>query len=234
LMAAAGHELKTPTAAIHNYLQLVERRLASGDADDAATYAARAVVQARRLSELVERLFDVSRIKTGQLEIVAEPLDLVETVREATEVAAVLPNAPRIDFAPKLASLRVRGDAGRLGQVFLNLLVNAIEHAAESPTIDVTIRRSGRNAIVEVRDHGHGIAADDLTTVFEAYGRLGDSQGSTGLGLGLFVAREIVTAHGGSIKASSTLGEGTTFIVQLPAGAPPAKRRTRKPTAASG
>ena len=76
LMAAAGHELKTPTAAIHNYLQLVERRLASGDTAEAATYAARAVVQAQRLNELIERLYDVSRIQTGQLEIVSRPMDL--------------------------------------------------------------------------------------------------------------------------------------------------------------
>jgi two-component system CheB/CheR fusion protein len=232
LMAAAGHELKTPTAAIHNYLQLVERRLATGDDEDAATYAARAVLQARRLSELVERLFDVSRIKTGQLEIVARSIDLATVVREATEIASVLPNAPTIDFASKPASLIIRGDAGRLEQVFLNLLANAIEHATGSGSIDVTVRRSGRFALVEVRDHGDGIPADDLTGLFEAYGRLGYPQRGTGLGLGLFVSREIVAAHGGSIKAASVVGVGTTFSVRLPA-VPAVKAPARKAKAAS-
>ena len=117
LMAASGHELKTPTAAIHNYLQLVERRLASGHTDDAATYATRAVVQARRLGELVERLFDVSRIQTGQLEIVTEPIDLVAVVREATEVSSVIPNAPPIELSAKriLADRPWRRRASRAG-----------------------------------------------------------------------------------------------------------------------
>ena len=217
LMAAAGHELKTPTAAIHNYLQLVERRLASGDTTEAATYAARAASQARRLSDLVERLFDVSRIQTGQLEIVVEPVDLVAIVRAATDMSAVLANAPTIKLTAKPASLIVRGDAGRLEQVFLNLLANAVEHAAGSGGIDVSVRRSGAFAVVDVRDHGDGIAAEDLSIVFEAYTRLRQPQRATGLGLGLFVSREIVAAHGGSITATSRIGDGTTISVRLPA-----------------
>ena len=217
LMAAAGHELKTPTAAIHNYLQLVERRLASGDTAEAATYAARAASQARRLSDLVERLFDVSRIQTGQLEIVVEPVDLVAIVRAATDISAVLANAPTIKLTAKPASLIVRGDAGRLEQVFLNLLANAVEHAGGSGGIDVAVRRSGGFAVVDVRDHGDGIAAEDLSIVFEAYTRLRHPQRATGLGLGLFVSREIVAAHGGSITATSRIGDGTTISVRLPA-----------------
>ena len=228
LMAAAGHELKTPTAAIHNYLQLVERRLASGDTAEAATYAARAASQARRLSDLVERLFDVSRIQTGQLEIVVEPVDLVAIVRAATDISAVLANAPTIKLTAKPASLIVRGDAGRLEQVFLNLLANAVEHAAGSGGIDVAVRRSGGFAVVDVRDHGDGIAAEDLSIVFEAYTRLRHPQRATGLGLGLFVSREIVAAHGGSITATSRIGDGTTISVRLPA-APATTGRTAWP-----
>jgi two-component system CheB/CheR fusion protein len=216
LMAAAGHELKTPTAAIHNYLQLVVRRLASGDPDEAATYAARAVLQAQRLNELIERLYDVSRIQTGQLDIVARRIDLVTVVREATEVASVLPNAPSIRFEPRPASLPVKGDAGRLEQVFLNLLANAIEHAPGTDVIEVVVRRVGVNAEVRITDHGDGIAAEDLAVLFEAYTRIGHPR-ETGLGLGLFVAREIVSAHGGSISASSEVGVGSSFIVRLPA-----------------
>jgi two-component system CheB/CheR fusion protein len=228
LMAAAGHELKTPTAAIHNYLQLVERRLASGDSAEAATYASRAASQARRLNDLVERLFDVSRIQTGQLEIVLEPVDVVAIARAAVDVTAVLANAPDIRFSAKPASLVVRGDAGRLEQVFLNLLANAVEHAAGSGAIEVVVRRSGAFAVVEVRDHGDGIPAEDLSIVFEAYTRLRQPQRTAGLGLGLFVSREIVAAHGGTIIATSQIGDGTTISVRLPAAPETAKPTPRE------
>jgi two-component system CheB/CheR fusion protein len=232
LMAAAGHELKTPTAAIHNYLQLVVRRLASGDPGEAATYADRAVVQSQRLNELIERLYDVSRIQTGQLDIVARRIDLVTVVREATDVASVLPDAPTIRFDPRPASLMVAGDAGRLEQVFLNLLANAIEHAAGTGTIEVSVRRIRNDAEVRVRDHGSGIAAEDLAVLFDAYTRVGHPR-ETGLGLGLFVAREIVVAHGGSITAASEVGMGTTFTVRLPAGPRAGRRRAASPRRAA-
>jgi two-component system CheB/CheR fusion protein len=224
LMAAAGHELKTPTAAIHNYLQLVERRLASGDTADADLYAGRAIAQALRLHELVDRLFDVSRIRSGRLEIVTEEIDLASIVREAAEVSSVVANAPPIKFTSRPARLRIRGDAGRLEQVFLNLVANAIEHAGGSGSIDVSVRRSDGFAVVTVRDHGRGIAAEDLAALFEAYVRLGSPKGSTGLGLGLFVAREIVAAHGGTITVTSQLGSGSTFTVRLPAMSAAAQR----------
>ncbi len=232
LVAAAGHELKTPTAAMHNYLQLVQRRLVSGDVSDAAIYAARASVQAQRLSDLVERLFDISRIQTGQLEIVAARVDLAAIVREATEVSSVLPMAPVIRFSAKPASLMVLGDAGRLEQVFLNLLTNAIEHAGGSDAIDVAVRRSARSAVVVVRDHGAGIADEELSTVFEAYTRLRRPKRAAGLGLGLFVSREIVAAHGGSITATSRPGDGTTIAVRLPALPSVARKAAAMSTAA--
>ena len=227
LMGAAGHELKTPTAAIHNYLQLIARRLASGDTDDADLYAGRAMVQAQRLDELVDRLFDVTRIRSGRLEIVTGPVDLAAIVREATEVSSVLVNAPAIEFSAKPASLPIQGDAGRLEQVFLNLVANAIEHAVGTSAIEVSVRRSGAFAAVEVRDHGRGIAAEDLPILFEAYTRLGQPQNVSGLGLGLFVAREIIAAHGGSITVTSEIGTGTTFTVRLPAEAPAKRTRGR-------
>jgi two-component system CheB/CheR fusion protein len=231
LMATAGHELKTPTAAIHNYLQLIERRLAGGDVNDANLYAGRAIIQAQRLDELVDRLFDVSRIRSGRLEIVAGPVDLAGIVREATELASVLVSAPPIQFSSRPASLPIHGDAGRLEQVFLNLVANAIEHAAGSGSIDVTVRRSRGFAVVNVRDYGRGIPAEDLPVLFEAYTRLGQPKRATGLGLGLFVAREIVAAHGGSITVTSQIGSGSTFTVRLPATAPVPRAAGRAKTA---
>jgi two-component system CheB/CheR fusion protein len=222
LMAAAGHELKTPVAALHGYLQLVQRGLGPESSTQARTYAGRAVAQTRQIGDLIERLFDVSRIQAGRLELVTAPIDLLGVVRAAAEVAETLPNAPTIQVSTPGAPILVQADAGRLRQVFVNVLSNAVEHAATSPTIDLTVRRSGSVAVVEVRDHGPGIASNVMPQLFQPYTRLG-SKPSAGLGLGLYLAREIVTAHGGTIEAESTLGEGTVVVVRLPLG----KRRAR-------
>jgi two-component system CheB/CheR fusion protein len=231
LMAAAGHELKTPVAALHGYIQLVERHLGPDSPEQARVYAARALVQTRQVGTLIERLFDVSRIQAGRLELFTAPVDLVEVVRDAVEVAEKLPAAPPIRIEPTRGRILVEADAGRLAQVFVNLLANAIEHAAKSPTIDVSVARFGSNAVVQVCDRGPGIATDALPQLFQPYTRLGQKQ-SAGLGLGLYLAREIVTAHGGTIEAASSPGEGTTFTVRLPLGKPKAEPRRRARLAA--
>ncbi len=229
LMAAAGHELKTPTAAIHNYLQLVDRHLTQGDVKEAGTYAARALSQTRRLATLIERLLDVSRIQSGQLELLFDVVDVREVVRSAVEAARVLPKAPTIRLTAGPKAVRVRADPGRLEQVFLNLLANAMEHAPGSGSIEVTVKADAGNAEIVVRDHGAGVAAKDLRTIFEAYTRLGTPHRAPGLGLGLYVAREIVSAHGGEIEATSRVGKGTSMIVRLPL----ARRRSASSRAAA-
>jgi two-component system, OmpR family, sensor histidine kinase MtrB len=169
-----------------------------------------------RLATLIERLLDVSRIQSGQLELLLDVVDLTAVVRTAVEVSQVSPKAPAIRVTAGPEPVRVRADAGRLEQVFLNLLANAIEHAAGSETIEVTVKATGRRAEVAVRDHGSGVAPEDIRMMFEAYTRFGEAKGAPGLGLGLFVAREIVTAHGGEIEASSRVGKGTVMTVRLP------------------
>jgi two-component system CheB/CheR fusion protein len=215
LMAAAGHELKTPVAALHGYLQLVERGLDEGGSVQAQTYAAKALAQTRQIGELVERLFDTSRIAAGRFELATAPIDLWGVVRSAVDVAEALPGAPPIEVTGDPRPILVKGDAGRLEQVFVNLLSNAIEHAGSSPAIDLTVRSSGSTADVEVRDAGPGIAAAVMPQLFQPYARLGRKH-SPGLGLGLYLAREIITAHGGTIEAHSIAGEGTTMTVRLP------------------
>ena len=143
----------------------------------------------------------------------------------------MLPNAPTIRVLPVQGPIRLSGDAVRLEQVFVNLLSNAVEHAPTSPTIEVTVSKSGSTAVVEVRDHGPGIPAQVLPLLFLPYARLGHKP-SSGLGLGLYLAREIVTAHGGTIEAESTVGQGTAICVRLPLGRSKARAVARpKPKA---
>jgi two-component system CheB/CheR fusion protein len=226
LMSAAGHELKTPMAALHGYIQLIERSVNTAGSADLTLYATRALAQTRRMGELVERLFDVSRIQSGQLELVIQPIDFVATAHSAIEVTEGLQDGPPIRITTAPRSLRLRGDAGRLEQVLVNLLGNAVEHAVGTPTIEVSIRRSGRFAVVEVTDHGPGIATAELPHVFQPYVRLGGPE-SAGLGLGLYLAREIVMAHGGTIAIASQRRRGTTITVRLPIEGP-GRRSSRK------
>jgi two-component system CheB/CheR fusion protein len=221
LMASAGHELKTPVAALHGYLQLVERHLGPESSRQAHTYAARALAQIRQVGELVERLFDVGRIQAGRFELVLSPVDLSDVVWAAVEVAEALPNVPEIRVSSIHGPLTLQADPGRLQQVFVNLLANAVDHASASPTIDVSVSRVGSWAVVEVRDHGQGIPNDVMPVLFQPYTRIGHKP-TAGLGLGLYLAREIVTAHGGTIAAESTAGEGTAITVRLPLGRPKA------------
>ncbi|MGZ6274011.1 MAG: CheR family methyltransferase, partial [Candidatus Limnocylindrales bacterium] len=214
LMASAGHELKTPVAALHGYLQLVERDLGPGASAQAHTYTARALAQTRQLGELVERLFDVSRIQAGRFDLVTSSIDLLAVVRAAVEVGQGLPNAPIINMSSSSGPITLQGDASRLRQVFVNLVSNAVDHAS-CQTIDVAVSREGSVGVVEVRDDGQGIAGDVLPSLFQPYTRLGHKP-SAGLGLGLYLAREIVTAHGGTVNAESTRGEGTVMTVRLP------------------
>ena len=232
LMAAAGHELKTPVAALHGYLQLVERNIGPDGPAQARVYASRSLAQIRQIGELIERLFDVSRIQTGRFDLVTGPVDLAAVVQHAVEVTEVLPHAPEIRVGPTRGTITVQADAGRLEQVFVNLLANAIEHAPTSPDIEITVRRSGPVAIVQVRDLGPGIPANMMHLLFQPYAWLGQKK-SAGLGLGLYLAREIVTAHGGTIEAKSRLGVGTTVTVRLPISKPRAGGPARKTQAGS-
>ena len=157
-------------------------------------------------------------------------VDVVAVVRSAVDIAQVLPKAPTIRLKAGAQPVLVRADPGRLEQVFVNLLANATEHAPGSGPVDVTITTSVGRAEVSVRDRGPGVSAEDIRTMFDAYTRLGNPHRAPGLGLGLYVAREIVTAHGGDIEASSRKGRGTVMTVRLPlaGGRRPAVRAVPK------
>jgi signal transduction histidine kinase len=111
----------------------------------------------------------------------------------------------------------IAGDSRRIEQILLNLLVNAVTFSGGSGSIDVSLRHADGFAEIEVRDHGPGIPAHVLPQIFDRFYRVDDERSAReGLGLGLFIAREIVNAHGGRIEVESTIGSGATFTVRLP------------------
>ncbi|HYF65533.1 MAG TPA: hybrid sensor histidine kinase/response regulator [Herpetosiphonaceae bacterium] len=215
----ASHELKNPLAGLIGRAQLLQRRvgrLAGGEkaGEDAAIIS----TLGQRIDGMLTELLDVSRISASQFAIVREPLDLgalVERVRgELQETTAI----HTISLRCQAPSLTIQGDAARLEQVFYNLLNNAIKYAPDGGMIDIDIDDHGESLWISIRDEGIGIPAIDLPNVFKRFYRAGAANGPRigGTGVGLYVVKEIVHAHGGVITVASTEGAGSTFTVVLP------------------
>jgi len=219
-LSIASHELKTPLTALQ--LQLGNIR-----ADDARAGALEGKIdRARRLgtrlARLIEALLDVSRIATGNLTLNRERFALGEAVRDTVErlreQAASAGCVLEVD-APD--SIEGDWDRIRIEQVLSNLITNAIKHAAGGP-IEVSAVRMKDVAVIEVRDHGPGIAEKDLPRIFQRFERAASALHHGGLGLGLYVARQIAEAHGGTVAARNVADGGACFTVRLPVVPPSA------------
>ncbi|MDC0684380.1 ATP-binding protein [Sorangium atrum] len=213
----ASHELRTPVTSLQLSMQSLGQRLSLGmDAERVRSAVALSGRQIKRLSNLVDMLLDVSRIQAGRLELDRAPVDLRELV---AEIAAQLGD----QLAQSGSTLAVRAeqpitgwwDRYRLEQVVTNLLTNAIKFGEREP-IEITITAEEGVARLSVADHGLGIPAEVRTQLFERFRRGVSSRNYGGLGLGLFITRTIVEAHGGRIRLSSEVGQGSTFCVELP------------------
>jgi PAS domain S-box-containing protein len=218
-LSIAAHELYTPMTS----LQLAVQELATGEADPES---------ARRLTELAERqthriiglignLLDVSRIEAGRLELRLELTDLAALARTLAQRFA-----SQIERAGSTLELRadepVTGlwDACRLEQVLTNLLTNAIHYGAGGP-IELEVQRERQTAIACVSDHGAGIPTHLVPEIFDRFKRAPSARHYGGLGLGLYIARQITEAHGGTIDVESHPGRGSRFRIALPLAGPP-------------
>lgn len=215
----AAHELHTPLTPLRGYLDLLTHSLASG-ADRARDqrYVGLVVAETQRLQVLVDDLLDAGRLQTGKLRLHRAPVDLGPLAAQIVETAQIEAPGQPITLAAPQDPLMVNGDAARLGQVLLNLLTNAFMYAPQSPRIDMRVRRENHEAVLEVQDYGPGIPAADLPHLFARFYQVAraDYPSRQGLGLGLFIAHELVRAHDGRIDVRSTEGAGTTLIMRLP------------------
>jgi signal transduction histidine kinase len=217
-LSIASHELRTPITALQLQLQLLQRtaqRLAGEVPQVLAPKLQSLERQTRRLSLLVNELLDVSRMRLGRLELRYEEVDLAEVAREAASHVEgdVARNGSRLAY--DLSPAPGRYDRLRIEQVVGNLLVNAGKFGEGKP-VALRVRPDGAFAVLEVSDQGIGIAPEHQARVFERFQRAVPAQHFGGLGLGLYVARQIVEAHGGTIELVSAAGAGATFTVRLP------------------
>jgi PAS domain S-box-containing protein len=218
-LANLSHELRTPMNAIIGWTHL----LRSGRLEEAQRTRALESIDraARSQAQLIEDLLDVSRIVSGKLHMSMQPVDLrsiAESAMESQRLAAQTKSV-KLELQPAAAAVTVVGDAGRLQQVVLNLVSNAVKFTPAGGQVDIWVEQEGGEAQVRVRDTGEGIAPEFLPYVFDRF-RQADGTSTrkhSGLGLGLAIVRHVVELHGGSAFASSEgKGQGATFTVRLP------------------
>ena len=216
-LAVAGHELRTPLTALSLSIDLAARQVERSGDQRLRQHMTRAAEQTRRLTELAHEIVDVVRLTTATLPIERAPLDLSALTRRVLDTIQVIAGEQPVTLQGEDAPIVISGDARRIEQVLLNLLVNAVTFSDGSGPIEMALRQADGFAEIAVHDHGPGIPAHVLPHIFDRFYRVDDERSAReGLGLGLFIARELVNAHGGRIDVESTLGSGATFTVRLP------------------
>jgi PAS domain S-box-containing protein len=206
-LSIASHELKTPLTSLKLQSQMVLRGIKAHDPIQTDRLVS-------RLSHLIDDMLDVSRIKNGKLRLNKDPVNLVELVKEVLgRMDSQFPGAPKLESPEELVG---HWDRFRIEQVLGNLLTNTIKYGLGKP-VEIIIRPglSGK-ALIGVRDQGLGISKADIERIFGKFERAINSSEVSGMGLGLFITKEIVESHGGIIWVESELNTGSTFWVELP------------------
>jgi PAS domain S-box-containing protein len=219
-LSIASHELRTPITPLKLQLQTIKslaskKMFESYPVEKLDQMFSIADRQMERFQKLIEELLDVSRISAGRLKLEKQEVDMAEIVREIVgQFADEIKNAQchiEVETVPAMGNW----DKLRIEQVLINLLANAMKYGAKNP-IKVSVETEGKVARLKVEDHGPGIPKDDQTRIFNRFERAASTRYFPGLGLGLYITKQIVEAHGGTIEVKSQPGQGTTFTVELP------------------
>lgn len=215
-ISIASHELKTPMTSIKGYIQLLERSLDKNDIETVRTRIHKVQNQVEKLNLLIADLLDISKIESGKLQFnktsfcFDEFLDhLLETMQQAN---------PQIKIVRKgIQAGMIHGDEMRIEQVIVNFITNAIKYAPDTEEIEIHVLKKEESLYFSVKDFGIGMPKEHLAKIFDKFYRIEEtSERFQGLGIGLYICREIIERHQGTIGAVSTPGEGSEFYFTIP------------------
>jgi len=215
-VSLVSHEMRSPMAAVIGAARTLEQRWRELTPDQRQAFLGLIADETARLAALIGDVLDTSRIDAGTFPYRFVDVDLGALVQESVAAASLAQDEVALvaDVRPRLP--RVRGDGERLRQVLGNLIDNAVKYSPAGETVEVRAASNDHVVLVSVHDRGPGIAMEDQRLIFEKFGRVAGSNAKPGTGLGLYIARSIAEAHGGTLEVTSAPGRGATFTLRLP------------------
>lgn len=217
-LSVASHELRTPLTTIKGYAQLLAQTANVITREDRVTYLSAVLGEIDRMMGLISELLDVSRIETNRLQLHPQAVNWLKFLEKQASAFRVQHRGRKINFLPKIGEATLQVDPDRIRQVVDNLLSNALKYSPDGSDIDVVVEEHDGLIATSFVDHGIGIPRDEIPQLFERFHRARNvsSRYYGGLGLGLYIAKAIIQAHGGTIRIQSEEGKGSTFTVTLP------------------
>src|SRR5919201_372927 len=215
-VAAVSHELRTPLTSIYGFAETLLRQDVPFGEEERRTFLGYIASESERLTEIVDQLLNVARLDAGDLQVELGRIDVGSVVSEVVET--VEENGHRFEIDLPDEPLAAEADPDKVRQVFNILVENALRYSPRGGTVTVGARRNADRVEVRIADQGIGIPAAERERIFRKFYRAESAarDGAAGTGLGLFIAKELVTAMGGRIWVDSTEGEGSSFAFELP------------------
>ena len=223
LLSHISHDLRTPLASMLGYLETWELNRANLSDEESERYIRTARSNAKKISVLIEQLFELAHLDSGNVQVRKERLALAELIQDVLVKFDIKARERNISLnvSPQDASITVMGDIEKLERVFTNLIENAIRHTESGGSVFVRLNRDSRFVAVEVSDTGIGIPESDIPHIFEPHYKAGNSvrENTAHGGLGLAITKKLLNLHHANIHVKSQVNQGTTFAFSLPVGA---------------
>ncbi len=226
-ISMASHELKTPVTGLNLFSEILNREVKKGNYEITEHLVQKIKLQTRKLTEIVNDLLDMARIETGKMRFRNDKFDIFELLQDITDDMQYTTTKHKIIYSSK-GSLTIKADKYRIYQVITNLLTNAVKYSPPKSSIYVKAEKKRDYIRISVKDEGIGIEKDQQEKIFDKLYQVGNSKEKTfpGLGMGLYISKEIVVRHGGRMWVESEVNKGSTFFFTLPINNKPVAKKS--------